>query len=128
MDAARAARPDVAFAEAERELRTGVVYFDVGGENDAGEEIELDIMQDGDGWKVVEIQRDITFAQTPTPVRDALEAQVPGAAPDRIIESDQTDGVVIYEFFIRGDDGAETKFEVKYAGGEAEFLTEEWAH
>jgi hypothetical protein len=74
------------------------------------------------------VQRDIDLSQTPEPVREALNANAPGVAPDRVIESDQMDGVIIYEFFTRNADGEETKYEVKFAGGEAEFLTEEWVH
>ena len=128
LSTAQAVRPNVNFTEAEREVRNGVIYFDVGGEDENGDEIELDIMQDGDGWTVVEIQRDITLAQTPMSVRETLEENAPGVVPARIIESDQTDGVIIYEFFTRADDGTETKYEVKFENGEAEFLIEEWVH
>ena len=128
LPAARAVRPDITFTQAEREVRNGVIYFDVGGVDANSQEIELDIMQDGDGWRVVEVQRDIDLSQTPAPAREALNANAPGVTPDRIIESDQTDGVVIYEFFTRDPDGKETKYEVKFAAGEAEFLSEEWVH
>lgn len=128
LQAAKAARLDLAFSEAEREVRNGVVYFDIGGMNKNGEEIELDIMQDIDGWRVVEVQRDISLLEAPAPVREALAAAAPGVVPARIIESDQTDGVVIYEFYTRSGDGAEEKYEVRYAGGDTEFLTEEWVH
>lgn len=125
---AQAARPDVNFTEAETERRNGVTYYDVGGVDESGAEIELDIMQYGDSWRVVEVQRDISFAETPEVVRAALLARVPDASPDRIIESGQTNGVIVYEFFIRSEAGEETKFEVKLENGEAEFLEEEWAH
>lgn len=123
-----AARPDLKITGAEREEKNGVVYFDVAGITASGDEIELDIVQDGDHWRVVEIQRDIKFEDVPQPVRDALIANAPGITPDRIIESDQTDGVIIYEFFTRDEAGEETKYEVKYTKGEAVFLTNEWAH
>ena len=126
--AARAVRPDITYTEAEKETRNGVTYYDVGGEDVNGQEVELDIMQDGDGWRVVEVQRDISFDETPDAVKAALLAAAPGAEPARIIESDQTDGVIIYEFYTRDIDGAESKYEVKLENGEAEFLEEEWAH
>ena len=126
--AARAVRPDITYTEAEKETRNGVTYYDVGGEDVNGQEVELDIMQDGDGWRVVEVQRDISFDETPDAVKAALLAAAPGAEPARIIESDQTDGVIIYEFYTRDADGAEAKYEVKLENGEAEFLDEEWAH
>jgi hypothetical protein len=128
LDAAHAVRPNIEFTEAEKEVRNGVTYYDVGGLDESGEEIELDIMQDGDGWRVVEVQRDISFNETPEPAKAALLAKAPGISPARIIESDQTDGVIIYEFYTRNADGAEAKYEVKLENGEAEFLTEEWVH
>ena len=128
LEAARERRPDLEFTAAEREQRGGRVYYDVEGVSPDSAEIELDIMQDGDGWKVVEIQRDIEFEEAPEPVRAALAQKAPGVVPDRIIESDQGDGVIIYEFFDRAPDGAESKYEVKFDGYTAVFLTEEWAH
>ncbi|MEX0645991.1 MAG: hypothetical protein WD076_11820, partial [Parvularculaceae bacterium] len=126
--AARAVRPSVAFVEAEYEKKNGVDYYEVAGLNEAGVEIELDIMRDGDKWRVVEIQRDISLDEAPEPVSAALFAAAPGVAPARIIESDQGDGVVIYEFYTKNDSGVERKYEVKFDGATAEFLTEEWAH
>ncbi len=128
LETARALRPDIAFTAVEKEVRNGRIYYDVEGTNEAGQEIELDIMQDGDAWVVVEIQRDIEFDETPSLVRDVLAENAPGVAPERIIESDQGDGVIIYEFFDRTADGVENKYEVKYDGETAVFLTEEWVH
>ncbi len=128
LEVARAARPDIDFTDAEREVRNGVVYFDVEGEDPQGREIELDIMQDEETWRVVEVQRDISMAAVPDAVRDALFENAPGIEPARIIESDQTDGVIIYEFFVVREDGAEEKHEVKFDGARAEYLDEEWAH
>jgi hypothetical protein len=85
-------------------------------------------MRDGDVWRVVEIQRDISMDQAPEPVRAALLAAAPGVEPARIIESDQGDGVIIYEFYTRDAAGEEQKYEVKFDGATAEFLAEEWAH
>ena len=125
---ARKERPDLIFTEAEREIRNGVIYFDVEGVNSTGEEIELDIMQEGSGWRVVEVQRDIDYADAPEAVRKALEQKVPTASPDRVIESDQRDGVIIYEFFDRSPDGAEAKYEVKLDRDGAVFPESEWVH
>ena len=126
--AAKEARADIAFSEAEREVRGGRTYFDIGGLDADGFEIELDIMETDGGWTVVEIQRDIDLAAAPIPVRAALYERKPSFEPLRIIESDQGDGVVIYEFFTRTDAGAEEKAEVKFEDGVAVFLDEEWAH
>ena len=126
--AAKALRPEMSFTEAEVETRNGLTYYDVGGTLPSGDEIELDIMEDGDGWRVVEVQRDIAFADAPEPVRAAMAAEHPDFVPRRVIESDQGDGVVIYEHFGPGPSGDEVKIEVKLADGEAGVLTEEWAH
>lgn len=128
LKAARDRRPDLQFTAAEKELRNGRVYFDVEGTDETGAEIELDIMQDGEAWTVVEIQRDIALEAAPEPVRKALARNAPGVAPDRVIESDQGDGVIIYEFFDRAANGEESKYEVKFDSETAVFLTEEWAH
>ncbi|WDI30080.1 hypothetical protein PUV54_08930 [Hyphococcus flavus] len=125
---AQATRPNVTFTEAEKEIRNGKTYYDVGGVDENNLEIELDIMEDGASWRVVEIQRDISFVKTPESVRTVLLEYAPGISPDRIIESDQTDGVIIYEFFTRSETGEETKHEVKLENGLAEFLEQEWEH
>lgn len=127
--AARALRPDIAFSEAEKEVRDGRIYYDIEGRDAQGEEIELDIVQDGGGWRVVEIQRDIALEETPANVRGALEANAPSFNPVRIIESVQGDsGVIIYEFYAVAGDGGEQKLEIKADGDAVEVLSEEWAH
>ncbi len=127
--AARALRPDIAFSEAEKEVRNGRTYYDIEGRDQQGAEIELDIIEEGDGWRVVEIQRDVALEQTPAAVRSALAAAAPDFAPARIIESAQGDGVaVIYELYAVAADGREEKLEIKVEGDEVEVLSEEWAH
>lgn len=128
LQAASKARPDLAIEQAEYETRDGREYYDVGGTLEDGSELELDMMLTADGWKVMEIQRDIDMTQVPEPVGYELKQAVPGWAPHRIIESDQGDGVVIYEFFGPGDGDEPRKLEVKYRAGQAELLADEWAH
>lgn len=128
MTAARAARPDVDFTEAEYEAKNGTEYYEVAGNDANGEEIELDIMREDAGWRVVEIQRDITLEAMPPAAREALLAKHPAIKPARIIESDQGDGVIIYEVYTRDAAGKEAKTEVKFEAGAAEVLAEEWAH
>lgn len=123
--AVRRARPRLAVTAAEHEVRDGREYYDVGGTLADGSELELDLMKDAGGWQVVEIQRDIGFAAVPEPVRSALP---PGWQPGRVIESDQGDGVVIYEFFGSGPQGEEVKREVRWQNGAAELLEDEWMH
>ena len=126
--AAMAAQPELDLSEAEYETRDGNEYYDVGGTMPDGSELELDITRIDGVWTVVETQRDIEMEATPELVANALHGKVPGWSPDRIIESDQGDGVVIYEFFGKDADGEETKIEVKYEAGQAEVLVDEWIH
>lgn len=119
--------PGMTVAEVERKAREGRIYFDVEGARPDGSEIELDIQQTGDRFEVVEIQRDIAFADMPEAVQTAARAAVGAFAPERIIESRQTDGSVIYELFAPGRP-AEPAMEVRVRDGKAEVLTERWPH
>lgn len=128
MQVVKSARADLNFEKAERVVRNGAVYFDIEGEDADGNEVELDLIKAEDGsWRVVEIQRDISWGITPEPVRAALRDFDDTIVPARIIESDQGGGVIIYEFFTQSSDGEE-KYEVKFANGAADYLTEEWIH
>lgn len=120
---------DLKLTEAETELRNGVRYYDLGGSLPDGSEMELDIMQDGASWRVVETQRDLDFTAVPRPVADAALASDPGLKPTRVIESRQEDGLVIYELFSpAGSDPVGAKKEVRWDGKRAEVLTSEWVH
>lgn len=118
--AAAAAQPGFTPAEAEAETRDGRRYFDVGGKLADGSEVEFDIMEEGGLWRVVETQRDIRLATAPAAVRD-MAGKFPA---ERVIESRQADGLVIYELY----DAGQRKLEIKWDGKTAEALTEEWAH
>jgi hypothetical protein len=125
--AAKAARPQLQLTAVEHEQRDGNDYYDVAGTLD-GAELELDITRIDGEWTVVEVQRDISAEQVPAPVAAALASAQPAFKANRIIESDQGDGVVIYEFFGSGKEGSDIKIEVKTEGGKAEVLTSEWIH
>jgi len=125
---AKASQPELNVSEAEYETRDGNEYYDVGGTLPDGSELELDMTKIDGVWTVVETQRDIDMAVVPDAVGAALSSKFPVWSPDRIIESDQGDGVIVYEFFGRGDAGQDTKIEVKLEGGQAELLVDEWAH
>jgi len=93
-----------------------------------GAEIEFDLLETGGAWKIVETQRDIAWAATPQPVRDAAVKAVPKVAPVRVIESTQDDGTVIYELFAEGQPKTPS-LEVSWKkGGTAKVLTEVWPH
>lgn len=119
--------PGMKVAEAERKEREGRVYYDVEGTRPDGSEVELDILQEGAAFRVVEIQRDIAWAAAPAEARAAAAAKPGSFAPERVIESTQPDGSVIYELFAPGKP-AEPAMEVRLAGGKAEVLGERWAH
>lgn len=125
--AATAARPNLQVTAVEHEQREGNDYYDVAGLLD-GAEVELDITRVDGRWTVVEVQRDITAEQVPAPVAAALASAHPAFKANRIIESDQGDGIVIYEFFGPGKDGQDSKVEVKSEGSQAEVLASEWIH
>ncbi len=129
LQTARSASRGVTLLEAESETRENRRYFDISGTLPDGSEIEFDIMQDGAGWRVVETQRDMPFAQVPGPVRAASHAADAKFTPTRVIESVQQDGVAIYELFgpAKGNPQGR-KVEIKFDGSKAELLTEEWAH
>lgn len=126
--AAKAKRPQMAITQAEYETRDGREYYDVGGTMPDGSAWELDITKIDGVWTVAEVQRDIGMQLVPEHVGGVLETKFPGWSPNRIIESDQGDGVVVYEFFGEDNDGEDTKVEVKYEDGHAELLIDEWVH
>lgn len=119
--------PGMQVAEAERKEREGRTYYDVEGTRPDGSEVELDIIQEGQTFRVVEIQRDIAFADAPAPVTTAARAAPGFFEPERVIESKQTDGTVIYELFAPGRSD-EPAMEVSFKDGKAALLTERWAH
>ena len=122
-----AARPGMVIAEAELKERDGRRYYDVEGAID-GAEIELDLLETPQGWRVVEIQRDIGWTATPAEVRAAADRARAGFTPVRIIESTQAeDGAVIYELFAEGQP-ATPALEVRVADGRTEVLREAWPH
>ena len=128
MAVARAAQPQLKISEAEYETRDGNEYYDVGGTLPDGSDLELDMTRIDGVWTVVETQRDISMELLPERVEGLLSDKFAGWQPERIIESDQGGGVVVYEFFGKSDTGEDTKIEVKWAGEQAELLIDEWIH
>ena len=126
--AAQAALPGFTIGEAERKERDGRVYYDVEGTRADGAEAELDLLQTEQGWRVVEIQRDVAWADAPVNVRAAAQA-APGAfTPVRVIESTQAEsGAVIYELFADGRPEAPS-MEVRVVDGSAEVMMEANPH
>jgi hypothetical protein len=88
----------------------------------SGQEYEFDLMGPDGGWRVVEIQRDIAWADAPAPVRDVVATAPNGFLPERVIESRQpADGSVVYELFAPG--AADTPaIEVRFLDGEAAIM------
>ena len=122
-----AARPGMVIAEAELKEREGRRYYDVEGSFD-GAEIELDLLETPQGWRVVEIQRDLAWTAVPVGVHAAAEGARAGFVPVRVIESVQAEGgAVIYELFAEGQP-ATPALEVRVADGRTEVLKEVWPH
>lgn len=126
--AVHAARPDLSIEEAEYETRNGNEYYDVGGTLPDGSELEIDMTLIDGVWTAVEFQRDIGIDLLPGDVGNLLSEKFPGWQPERIIESDQGDGTIIYEFFGKNDAGEDTKIEIKWSQKRAELLADEWIH
>jgi hypothetical protein len=111
-----------------KKVRGGRTYYDVEGKLPDGSEIEFDILMTDAGPEIVEIQRDLEWADVPEAVRAAAEAAERGAMPVRVIESTQTDGVIIYELFAPGaptDPAMEVSLSPE---GEVAVLAERWPH
>jgi len=128
MNEIKTIKPDFVVEEAEKEFKHGNVYLDIEGEA-GGQEIEFDMLQTESGWKVVEVQRDLTWESVPKDVAEALKTDSPEFMPKRIIESVQygTD-ITIYEFYAVDADGKESRKEVKVEKGVVSVLDEEWTH
>jgi hypothetical protein len=122
-----AAIPGMQIAEVQRKQRGERVYFDVEGTRPNGAEVELDVLAQGERYEVVEIQRDLPYAEVPAAVRAAHEAEPNAFPPARVIESIQTDGSVIYELFAP-DQPADPAREVRVVEGRVEVLRERWQH
>jgi hypothetical protein len=119
--------PGMKVAEAERKEREGRIYYDVEGMRPDGSEVELDILQEGEAFTLVEVQRDLAWTDAPEAARTAAAA-APGAfAPERVIESTQPDGSVVYELFAPGKP-REPAMEVQMRGGRAAVLAKRSAH
>lgn len=121
------AQPDFKVKEAEKELKHGKTYFDIEGEKADGSEVEFDLLLVDNVWKIMEEQRDVRFSECPNEVQLAYKTNSQ-MTPKRIIESKQSTGEVIYEFYSVDAKGKEAKSEIKFHQGKAEFLAKEWAH
>lgn len=110
--------PDMTIAEAERKARGGMVFYDVEGTRGDGSAVELDLIEEAGVYRVVEMQRDIAWADAPAPVKAAAAAAPDAFKPARVIESLQEDGTTIYELFAPGQPG-EPAAEVDWKDGKA---------
>ncbi len=123
-----AAMPGMKIVDAERKEREGRVYYDIEGTRADGSEVELDILAEGEAFRVVEVQRDIDWAAAPAEAVAAAKAAGLSFTPARVIESRQVaDGSVILELFAP-DAPEEPAMEVRLVGGKAEVLTERAPH
>lgn len=122
------ARPGFQPESAEYETRNGNEYFDIEGEGADGLEVEFDLTKIDGIWTIVETQRDVSMEDVPGVPSTVLTEVYPDFVPERIIESDQGGGLIIYEFFGPGPDGDPIKIEVSFEAGKSAVLEEEWQH
>jgi hypothetical protein len=122
-DAVLARVPGMKIAEAERKERGGKIFYDVEGTRPDGSPVELDLIEEAGAFRVVEMQRDIAWADAPAPVRAAAAAPADAFAPARVIESTQNDGTIVYELFAPGK-ADEPAAEVDWKDGKAVLRTE----
>lgn len=112
-------------AEAERKERDGKVFYDVEGTRPDGSEVELDMLEENGSYTVVEVQRDLDWADVPETARAAAPDTL--FTPVRVIESIQNDGTIIYELFEDGKPKAPAA-EISFKDGSAKMLTERWKY
>ena len=93
---------------------------EVGGRAADGGEYEIDMRNNNGAWSLIEIQRDIAWADAPEAVRTAAEAAPNTFTPVRVIESRQpVDGSIVYELFAAGAQPGQPTMEVRYLDGQA---------
>ena len=126
-DAVLAKVPGMKIAETERKERGGKIFYDVEGTRPDGSPVELDLIEEAGKFRVVEMQRDIAWADAPAPVRAAAGAAADAFTPARVIESTQEDGTVVYELFAPGK-ADEPAAEVNWKDGKAALRTERNAY
>lgn len=128
LESVRKLQPGFELREAESESKHGNQYLDLEGVTAEGKEIEFDmLLNEQNLWEVVEIQRDLSLDECPQPVRELYHEHFEAPEPQRIIESKQMDGLIIYElYFVEA--GQTTKSEIKLDGDTATLLEEEWTH
>ncbi len=127
VDLLKDARPDFKPEEVQKKVRGARTYYDVEGETAEGSEIEFDILMEPGGPKIVEIQRDLLWDDLSEDVQVVAASAAKDVRPERIIESVQSDGSVVFEFFAPGAP-SDPAYEVRVVNGEASLLTERWEH
>ncbi len=126
-DAVLAKIPGMKIAETERKERGGRIFYDVEGTRPDGSPVELDLIEEAGTYRVVEMQRDIAWADAPAPVKAVAAAAPDAFTPARVIESTQEDGTIVYELFAPGK-ADEPAAEVNWKDGKAILRTERNAY
>ena len=93
---------------------------EVGGRAADGGEYEIDMRNNNGAWSLIEIQRDIDWADAPEVVRTAAAAAPNAFTPVRVIESRQpVDGSIVYELFDANAQPGRPTMEVRFLDGQA---------
>ncbi len=88
--------PGVTFHRVSTELEGGVLIYEFEAFNSAGQHVEVDITE---GGAIQEIEMEISFAQTPSAVKAALDEVAAGFEPDYVEYSVREGGRdYVYEF------------------------------
>ncbi|MEL6363738.1 MAG: hypothetical protein AAFR11_02730 [Pseudomonadota bacterium] len=77
------------------ETENGVKIYEFIAEDADGEELEIDVFEDG---RLEEVERVIDFEDIPNVVRDALAERAPDFVPRETEWSYRGDGKIVYEF------------------------------
>lgn len=96
----RAEDPDFAVSESIEDATTGARTFEVTGASGNGVLRTYNVMHFNEGWRIVQIRRDIAWADAPASVRNAVATSPSAIVPAKVVEVHEpgADGVM-YELW-----------------------------
>jgi hypothetical protein len=103
---------------------TGARTFKVKGTAANGQITTYNVMHFNEGWRIVQISRDVRWADAPQAVRDAVATSPQAIVPDRVVEvhgqGAAGEGVVMYDLYAAG--ASDPAVSVRVADGEAAIM------